>query len=75
MSEQTILLFCAFGVPIVLIAVGAAAVGFILRRVRPDLYMTDEEKEQAKQRAWEQAALGGDNAGTNNNKDDNKEQI
>ena len=71
MSEQTILLFCAFGVPIVLIAVGAAAVGFILRRVRPDLYMTDEEKEQAKQKAWEQAACGGDN----NNKDDNKEQI
>lgn len=36
------------GVPFVVIALIAAAVGFVLRRVRPDLYMTDEEKAELK---------------------------
>ncbi|SDA12020.1 hypothetical protein SAMN02910447_00521 [Ruminococcus sp. YE71] len=36
------------GVPFILIALVIAAVGFILRRVRPDLYMTDEEKAELK---------------------------
>ncbi len=34
------------GVPFILIALLLAAVGFVLRRVRPDLYMTDEEKAE-----------------------------
>ena len=50
MSDQTILLCCAFGIPLVLLAAIIAAVGFILRRVRPDLYMTDEEKREAEER-------------------------
>lgn len=36
------------GVPFILIALVIATVGFILRRVRPDLYMTDEEKAELK---------------------------
>ena len=50
MSDQTILLCCAFGIPLVLIAAVIAGVGFILRRARPDLYMTDEEKREAEER-------------------------
>ncbi|MBP3271513.1 MAG: hypothetical protein J6M17_04715 [Ruminococcus sp.] len=51
MTRDTILLFCAFGVPFLLIALIAGAVGYVLRRVRPDLYMTDEEKHKAENSA------------------------
>ena len=47
MTRDTILLFCTFGGPFLLIALIAGAVGFVLRRVRPDLYMTEEEKKKA----------------------------
>lgn len=52
MDEQTILLACAFGIPLVLIAGVIAVGGFILRRVRPDLYMSEEEKREADKRLW-----------------------
>ncbi len=52
MDEQTILLCCAFGIPLVVIALIIGAVGFILRRVRPDLYMSEEEKREAEKRLW-----------------------
>ena len=71
MSEQTILHCCAFGIPLVLIAVGIAVVGFILRRVRPDLYMTDEEKEQAERRLERELAEA--ESDVYNNNDNNKE--
>ncbi|MBR1725030.1 MAG: hypothetical protein IJ723_08475 [Ruminococcus sp.] len=71
MSEKTLLLCCSFGLPFLLIALIIGAVGFVLRRVRPDLYMTDEEKEAAQQKQWQQAAEH--DGGTTN--DNNKEKI
>ncbi len=49
-SEKTLLLCCSFGLPFLLIALIIGGVGFVLRRVRPDLYMTDEEKREAAER-------------------------
>ena len=70
MSEQTIFLCCAFGIPFVVIALGIAAVGFVLRRVRPDLYMTDEEKEQAERRLARELAEANNADTDNTNKTD-----
>ena len=47
MSDNIILTLCVFGAPFVAIALIIGAVGFVLRRVRPDLYMSDEEKQAA----------------------------
>ena len=72
MDEQTILLCCAFGIPFVVIALIIGAVGFILRRVRPELYMSEEEKREAEKRLW--AEMNGVNYTDNkDNKDLHKE--
>ena len=65
MSEQTILLCCAFGIPFVVIALGIAAVGFVLRRLRPDLYMTDEEKAVAEEKLRAELESAGKTDNTN----------
>ena len=72
MDDQTILLCCAFGIPFVLIAVGIAVVGFILRRVRPDLYMTDEEKLEAEKKLM--AEMSGTDADKDHTDTDIKQQ-
>ncbi|MCR5142397.1 MAG: hypothetical protein K6C68_07715 [Ruminococcus sp.] len=46
-SEKTLLLCCSFGLPFLAAALVIGGVGYVLRRVRPDLYMTDEEKREA----------------------------
>lgn len=55
MSEKTFLLCCSFGLPFLAAALVIGGVGYVLRRVRPDLYMTDEEKREAA----EKPAAGG----------------
>lgn len=69
MDDETILLACAFGIPLVLVAGGIAVAGFILRRVRPDLYMTDEEKREADKRLWAEMSGATDGKADDENKD------
>jgi hypothetical protein len=72
MDEQTILLCCAFGIPLVVIALIIGAVGFILRRVRPDLYMSEEEKREAEKRLW--AEMNGIEYDKNKDKQDKEKE-
>ena len=69
MSEKTILLCCSFGVPFLAIALVIGVAGYVLRRVRPDLYMTDEEKAEAERKLAAEMAQDTQSDNDNNDKE------
>lgn len=69
MSEKTILLCCSFGVPFLAIALVIGGAGYVLRRVRPDLYMTDEEKAEAERKFAAEMAQDTQSDNDNNDKE------
>lgn len=68
-SEKTLLLCCSFGLPFLAVALVIGGIGYVLRRVRPDLYMTDEEKQEAAQKTARQAETAQSYDDDNNNKE------